>query len=198
VTAGLKKTTDSVSLPIQTPTLPTPAAPVVDDADDEYPVWPLPPKPQSTPPPVAVKPQPSPTPSRTPSPVGDNAQNPISASSSSSESDSSDSGSSPDVPPVPLPSGSGPRRNPERVRRPPGEFWILPYPKSPAEAAEYVEGTILTHTHLSLTSVRFSDSVIPFHLSILSCLHLFIWLLLHTNISPCTHSGPLSFSFPVC
>jgi len=81
--------------------------------------------------------QPSPTPTRTPSPGGANAQNPISVSSSSSESDSSDSGSSPDVPPVPLPSGSGPRRNPERVRRPPGEFWILPDPKSPTEAAEY-------------------------------------------------------------
>ena len=41
---GFKKTTDSVSLPIQMPTLPTSAA-VADDADDEYPVWPLPPKP---------------------------------------------------------------------------------------------------------------------------------------------------------
>ena len=39
--------------------------------------------------------------------------------------------------------------------------------------AVFVGGTILTHTHLSLTSVRFSVLVLLFHLSILSCLHLF-------------------------
>jgi len=58
----------------------------------------------------------------------------------------------------------------------------------------HVEGTILTHTHLSLTSVCSLDSLTLFHLFILPSLHLSIWLLLHTNISPCTHSGPLSFS----
>ena len=100
---GLKSNANTPSMPSLVPAVDTPPAPYVDDAEDEYPVWPIPPK--------AVP--------AAPVASGNRPASPISVSSDSESDSSSDAGSSPGPSRMPLPPSPVRDRRPARDASPP-------------------------------------------------------------------------------